>query len=162
MTVGGFWIDDRIRRPLWYGAWLHFTIHYYTHSSVHSHVFTRRCPVAASNGERSPCSGFPTASFHILSNTLFTNRHTIQPYRAIYLFIYGLFRVARGSVVGWGTMPQAGRSRVRFPMSLDFLNLLNLPAALWPLGSTQPLTEMSTRNLPGGKGRQGTRNLPGV
>jgi hypothetical protein len=30
---------------------------------------------------------------------------------------------------------------------------LILPAALWPLGSTQPLTEMSTRNLPGGKGR---------
>jgi hypothetical protein len=28
---------------------------------------------------------------------------------------------ARGSVVGWGTMLQAGRSRVRFPMrSLDF------------------------------------------
>jgi hypothetical protein len=24
------------------------------------------------------------------------------------------------SVVGWGTMLQAGRSRVRFPMSLDF------------------------------------------
>jgi hypothetical protein len=38
-------------------------------------------------------------------------------------------------------MLQAGRSRVRFPMrSLA-------------LGSTQPLTEMSTRNLPGGKGR---------
>jgi hypothetical protein len=29
---------------------------------------------------------------------------------------------------------------------------LILPAAL-ALGSTQPLTEMSTRNLPGGKGR---------
>jgi hypothetical protein len=30
---------------------------------------------------------------------------------------------------------------------------LILPAALWPLGSTQPLTEMSTRNLTGDKGR---------
>jgi hypothetical protein len=29
---------------------------------------------------------------------------------------------------------------------------LHLPAALWPWGSTQPLTEMSTRNLHGGKG----------
>jgi hypothetical protein len=25
----------------------------------------------------------------------------------------------RGSVIGWGTMLQGGRSRVRFPMSLD-------------------------------------------
>jgi hypothetical protein len=28
---------------------------------------------------------------------------------------------ARGSIVGWGTMLQAGRARVRFPRSLDFL-----------------------------------------
>jgi hypothetical protein len=52
--------------------------------------------------------------------------------------------VARGSVVGWGTMLQAGRSRVRFPMrSLDCSRTM-------ALGSTQPLKEMSTRNLPGG------------
>jgi hypothetical protein len=30
---------------------------------------------------------------------------------------------------------------------------LILPASIWPWGSTQPLTEMSTRHLPGGKGR---------
>jgi hypothetical protein len=37
------------------------------------------------------------------------------------LFTPGKFVGARGSVVGWGTMLQAGRSRVRFPMrSLDF------------------------------------------
>jgi hypothetical protein len=35
---------------------------------------------------------------------------------------------------------------------IGFFNRPN-PAALWPLGSTQPLTEMSTRNLPTGKGR---------
>jgi hypothetical protein len=47
-------------------------------------------------------------------------------------------------------MLQSGRSRVRFPMmSLDFSIDLILPA----LVLTQPLTEMSTRNLPGDKGR---------
>jgi hypothetical protein len=48
-------------------------------------------------------------------------------------------------------MLQAGRSQVRFRMrSLDFsIDLIRTMA----LGSTQPLTEMSTRNLPGGKGR---------
>jgi hypothetical protein len=40
---------------------------------------------------------------------------------------------ARGSVVGWGAVLQAGRSRVRFSMiSLDFPIDLTLRAALWP------------------------------
>jgi hypothetical protein len=47
-------------------------------------------------------------------------------------------------------MVQAGRSRVQFPMrSLNFSIDLVLPASL---ESTQPLTEMSTRNLRGSKG----------
>jgi hypothetical protein len=49
---------------------------------------------------------------------------------------------------------QAGRSRVRFLMSsLDFWIALILPTALW-LESTQPLTEISTRNLAECKGRR--------
>jgi len=32
-------------------------------------------------------------------------------------------------------------------VSLEFFIDIILPAALWPLESTQPLTEMSTRNI---------------
>jgi hypothetical protein len=35
---------------------------------------------------------------------------------------------------------------------IGFLNLPNTCSNNMALGSTQPLTEMSTRNLPGGKG----------
>ena len=53
-----------------------------------------------------------------------------------------------GGAVARGTTIQVGGSRVRFPMvSLEFFIDIILPAALWPLGSTQPLTEMSTRNI---------------
>jgi hypothetical protein len=51
-------------------------------------------------------------------------------------------------------MLQAGRSRFRFPMrSLGFFNSPNPSSRTIALGSTQSVTEMSTRNLPGGKGR---------
>jgi hypothetical protein len=44
-------------------------------------------------------------------------------------------------------------SPVRVPNEVDFFNLPNPYSRTMALGSTQPLTEMSTRNLPGGKGR---------
>jgi hypothetical protein len=51
-------------------------------------------------------------------------------------------------------MLQAVRFRVQFPMrSLDYFNISNSSGRTMALGSTQPLTEMSTRNLPGGKER---------
>jgi hypothetical protein len=50
-------------------------------------------------------------------------------------------------------------SRVRFAMrSLDIFDLFNPSSRTMALGSTQPLTEMSTRNLPGGKGRPASKS----
>jgi hypothetical protein len=55
-------------------------------------------------------------------------------------------------------MLHAGRSRVRIPMrSLDFFNVPNPSSYTMALGSTQPLTDMSIRNLPGV-----TTSLPSV
>jgi hypothetical protein len=49
---------------------------------------------------------------------------------------------------------QTERLRVRFQIrALDFSIDLILPASNMTLGSTQPLKEMSTRNLPSGKRR---------
>jgi hypothetical protein len=57
VTTDGLWIYW----TLWYSTWLHlqYTI---THNSVHSHVFTSRCSVPASNGGRSASSGYPNYS----------------------------------------------------------------------------------------------------
>jgi hypothetical protein len=42
-------------------------------------------------------------------------------------------RGARRGALGWGTALQAGRSRIRFPMSsLEFFIDILLPVALWP------------------------------
>jgi hypothetical protein len=51
-----------------------------------------------------------------------------------------------------GTVLLAGRSRLRFAMSLFFFNLPNPTSRTMTLGSTQPLIEKSTRYLPGGWG----------
>jgi hypothetical protein len=57
---------------------------------------------------------------------------------------------ARGNVVGSGTMLQAGRSRGSSPDEVDFFNLANPSSRAMALDSTQPLTEMSIKNLSGG------------
>jgi hypothetical protein len=54
-------------------------------------------------------------------------------------------------------MLQAGRSPVRIPNEVDFFNLPNPSIRTMALGSTQLLTEISTRNLPGGKKRPAHR-----
>jgi hypothetical protein len=51
-------------------------------------------------------------------------------------------------------MLRAVRSRFRLPVrSLDFFSIPNHSSRTIVLGSALPLIEMSTRNLPGGKGR---------
>jgi hypothetical protein len=47
-------------------------------------------------------------------------------------------------------MLQAGRSRDRVPMRWANFYLTNLSSRTMALGPTQPVTEMSTRNIPGG------------
>jgi hypothetical protein len=77
----------------------------------------------------------------LLLNNAFFHRNL-----CLYLYIKG----ARSSVVGWGTMLQAWTSRVRVPMRWIFPILHNPSSHTMALGSTQPLTEMSSRNLPWG------------
>jgi hypothetical protein len=50
-------------------------------------------------------------------------------------------------------MLQDGRSPARNPDEVDFFNLPDPSNRTMALGSTQALTEMSTRNLNGDKGR---------
>jgi hypothetical protein len=54
-------------------------------------------------------------------------------------------------------MPQAGRLPVRVLDEVDFFNLPNPSSCTMALGSTLPLTEMSTRKFPGGKKRPARR-----
>jgi hypothetical protein len=90
---------------------------------------------------------FPARSlskFYRLSKNIYVMSH---------FHLLTLWKGVRGSVVGWGTTLQAGRSRDRIPDEVNFFNLPNPSTHTMALGSTQPLTEMSTRNIPGGEGR---------
>jgi hypothetical protein len=63
-----------------------------------------------------------------------------------------------GSVVGWGTMLQIGRSQVRFPVrSLVCSFDLNLPASIWPRGRLSVLQKWVAGIFLGVKGGQHVR-----
>jgi hypothetical protein len=54
----------------------------------------------------------------------------------------------RGDAFGWGTVLQAGRSRVLLPFFvIGSLSWLNPSSRSMALGWTQPLTEVSTKNI---------------
>jgi hypothetical protein len=59
---------------------------------------------------------------------------------------------ACGSIVGWDTMLQSRKIAGSIPDEVTaFFSWPNPSSRTLALGSTQLLTEMSTRNLPGGK-----------
>jgi hypothetical protein len=90
----------------------------------------------------------------LLGNTWYTEGVKNLVSNGIIFLLIPEVQRARGSVVGSGTMLQAGKSRVRFPVrSLDFAIDLILPA----LGPAQPLTEKSIRNLLGVNGGRRVR-----
>jgi hypothetical protein len=68
-----------------------------------------------------------------LPSSCFSHRHFV-------IFSALILVGARGSVVGWDTMLQAGRSRVRVPMRWIFFNWPNPSSRTMALGSTQTLT----------------------
>jgi hypothetical protein len=77
--------------------------------------------------------------------------HNFSFHSNIILISYQPVSGVRGSVVGLGTMLQAGRSRVRIQMkSFGFFNWPHPSSRTVALGSTQPLTEMSTRYISDG------------
>jgi hypothetical protein len=54
-------------------------------------------------------------------------------------------------------MLEAEKSPVQVPDEVDFLNLHNPSSRTMALGSTQPLTKMSTKIVPGSKKRPARR-----
>jgi hypothetical protein len=86
-----------------------------------------------------------TVFFQSFCRICFVNQYT-------HYFIYNLLYLIIFLSIVFNL--QAGRSRDRIRIrSLDFFNIPNPSSRTMALGSTLPLTEMSTRNILGGKGR---------
>jgi hypothetical protein len=83
--------------------------------------------------------------------------------RDIYLFM--VYLMALVHAVAWLRHYTTSREVAgSIPDVIGFSNLSNPSSRTMALGSTQPPTEMSTRNLPGGKGRlaHGADNLTAI
>jgi hypothetical protein len=133
VTIDGFWIHDRIYWTLWYSAWLLFTVHCYTNTSVHSHASSSCCLVAASSGGWSHSFWFPNCPWpqlsshsnrsqqlnpnryltdrltHTLTNQLFTNSTQLTLTNcSAYNISHGPCRRHRSSVAVYGPLPSNG------------------------------------------------------
>jgi hypothetical protein len=67
-----------------------------------------------------------------------------------------LFPLAMGRAVAWLLRHYATNRKIAGSITDEVIGFFNVPnpsSRTMALGSTQPLTEMGTRNLPGGKGR---------
>jgi hypothetical protein len=126
--------------PLSFSFSLHFNIYKYAVILIDTKYFLQLNYVRAIDTTRlqSFCWG---DSRLVLPNCMFRNPPTMAtgrylfgrpvPFLKVLIVNFG----ARGSVVGWRTILQIGRSRVRIPRrSLDFSIYPILPAALWPWG----------------------------
>jgi hypothetical protein len=96
--------------------------------------------------------GFPQLppNQHARTVNLVRNASIVTPYNSSFTTILSIQAAqpmlgARGSVVGWGTMLQAGKSRVRVLMRSLFFNSPDPSSRIMILGLTRPLREMSTR-----------------
>jgi hypothetical protein len=88
-------------------------------------------------------------SFHF--QTLYGSRKQILRGQGRQFLSAVLYVGVRGSAVGWNTLLKAWRSRVWFPVVFfEIFHWLNPSGRSVVLGCTQPVTEMSTRNIPSG------------
>ena len=72
----------------------------------------------------------------------------VSLYKAVIFCYYKYSCGVRDGAVGSVTALQVGRSRVRIlTVSLKYFIDIILPVSLMALGLTQPVTEMSTRNI---------------
>jgi hypothetical protein len=83
---------------------------------------------------RNKAHRYTKATFRIIFHWKYAWFSEWNPKAGSILSLPTCYEGARGSIVGWGTMLQAGRSPVRVADELEFFNYLILPAAQWPWG----------------------------
>jgi hypothetical protein len=121
-------------------------------------LLTQKCNVWAGHSPLAFCNSFASIwieyySFHLLMIVVLLKKTFILIISLILFFnFWGPCNTCRA--VGRGTAIQVGRSRVRFPKGvIGIFHWHNPSGRTMALGLTQPLTEMSTRNISWGQRR---------